>query len=62
MHVFSILVLLSFAAGCATSRDVHKAPCDGIANREKQFVCGSDKVVKECNPVMGTDEFVCQPL
>jgi hypothetical protein len=60
-YLTAITLLLSLSA-CATSRDVHHAPCDAVANRDKRFVCGEDKVVKECNPVVGTEEFVCQPL
>jgi len=59
-YIFTFLFLILSA--CATPRNVHKAPCDGIANREKEFVCGVKSVVKECNAVNGTDEFVCQPL
>lgn len=56
------LLLLAFLlTGCASTRGVQKGPCDGVVNREKKFVCGKGELAQDCNPVMGTDEFVCKP-
>lgn len=58
---YILILSLILASGCATSRDVQKGPCDGVANREKKFVCGKGELAQDCNPVVGTDEYVCKP-
>jgi hypothetical protein len=58
---FCLIALISLF-GCASAPSIMSG-CDGVANRDRVFVCGKSDVMKNFDPVPARDSrFVCDHL
>jgi len=63
-----VIALITLGTGCAGRAKrgdpvLEKEPCDAVANRERQYVCGKDRVRRDCSPVVAEPQLsVCHEL
>jgi hypothetical protein len=62
MKKISIAALFLLTACAGPTYVIEKGPCDGILNRDDQWVCGKDSVKKACHPVPEKPLNVCEKL